>query len=351
MKYFKWKYIVYLAVVLALFYIACKSTEKEPVPEEPVPVQVDPVERKELSVPIHTSGRLFPGVQSKFSFKTGGIVDKIYVDEGQSVKKGQLLAVLALAEVNAYMRKAENGYLKTKRDVERVQNLYNDRAATLEQLQNVKTAFEVAASDLEIARFNLKHSKIHAPSGGKILKRLVEVNEMIRAGYPVFVFGSTDNRWIVRVGVSLGDAVKLKKEDRAKVAFDAYPGKKFDAEVTEISEAVDPASGTVEVELEVRQQPDHFKLIAGFIAAVDIYPFEKKTYTLIPIDALVDAEGSEGFVFTVKDGKAWKVKISIAHLMNTHALVVEEDEPLRQVVTRGAPYLTDGSKVLVVSNE
>jgi RND family efflux transporter MFP subunit len=343
-----WKYIVYLIVVSVLFYAACKSTEKKAAPEKPVPVKVSSITRQAVSVPVHTSGRLTPGVQSKLSFKTGGIIGRIMVDEGQAVKKGQLLASLVLSEIDARVAQAKNGFEKAKRDKERVQNLYNDRAATLEQFQDVTTAFDVAKSNLDIARFNLKYSKIHAPANGKILKRLMEVNEMTGAGYPVFVFGSTDSRWVVKVGISLRDVVKLNPDDRAEVTFDAYPERRFDARVTEISEAVDPASGTCEVELEMADPAQPIKWIAGFIAAVDIFPAVTKTYAMIPMDALVEAEGGEGFVFIVKDGKARKVKVKIAHLAGGHALAADGDERISEVVTGGAPYLTDGTVVDVV---
>ncbi|MCP5052777.1 MAG: efflux RND transporter periplasmic adaptor subunit [bacterium] len=348
MKQLNWKYTVYLVLALSIIYIGCQAKADAPVVDRRIPVKLSKVVREAVSVPVHTSGRLFPGVQAKLSFKTGGIVSRLYVDEGEGVKKGQLLASLDLAEVGAYKKQADNGYAKAKRDKERVENLYKDRAATLEQLQNVKTELEVAESNLEIAGFNLKHSKIHAPSGGKILKRLVDGNELVESGQPVFLFGSTDNRWIVRVGVNLRDIVKLKREDGAKVRFDAYPDREFDAWVTQISEAVDGASGTCEVELEIRGRADDLKLIAGFIASVDIYPSEKKDYTRVPIDALVEAEGSEGFVFVVKEGKAQKVKVRVVHLMKEHALTTGESEGIAEVVTEGAPYLTDGSPVKVV---
>lgn len=341
--------MVYLLVVSAMFYAACTAANNEKIREEkPVPVREAEVKRQSAAIPIHTSGRLSPRVQARLSFKTGGIINRIYVDEGQTVKEGQLLAALDLAEINARVSQARNAFEKARRDKARVKNLYDDRAATLEQMEDVTTAYDVAKSNLDIARFNLKHSKIKAPANGKILKRLVEGNEMIAAGYPVFMFGSTDDSWVVKVGVNLRDVVKIKLEDRARVTFDAYPGREFEAAVSEISEAVDPASGTCEVELVMETPAKPIKWISGFVATADIFPVMSKVYTFIPIDALVDAEGGMGFVFVVENGKVRKVKVSVAHLDKGFAFVPDGGVLIKRVVTDGAAYLTDGTKVEVV---
>jgi len=348
MKIIKHKYIVYLLFISSLFYIACKSSkENQVVTPKPTPVKLVPVEQVQVAIPIHTSGRLYPASQAALSFKTGGIIAGLYTDEGQTVKKGQMLARLDLSEIQARVRQAESAYQKALRDKKRVQNLYNDRAATLEQMQDVETALDVAQSNQTIARFNLRHSKIVAPSNGKILKRLKEENEIVSAGHPVYIFASTQSKWKVKVGVNLKDLIKLELQDRGEVTFDAYPGQTFEAVVTEVSEAVDPASGTCEVELELSKESP-LKLISGFIAAVDIYPSGKKTYYRVPVDALVDAEGRDGFVFTEEKGQAKKVAVIIAHLQGDVALILPTQEPLTRVVTHGAPYLSHGAPLVTV---
>ncbi|MCK4835627.1 MAG: efflux RND transporter periplasmic adaptor subunit [Candidatus Aminicenantes bacterium] len=335
-----------VVALLALIYLGCQSGNNHDNQKVVIPVTLGKVEKKEISIPIRTSGRLNPKTQIKLSFKTGGIIEKIYVDRGSSVKKGQLLASLNLAEIQARFNNARNGYLKAERDVKRAKNLYRDRAATLEQYQNARTAFDVAQSNLKIARFNLERSVIKAPYRGKILRRLVEVNEMIGAGHLVFVFGSTENRWVVKAGVSGRDVVMININDKAQIKFDAYPDKIFSATVSEISEAVDPVSGTIEVELEINDAG--LKLVAGFIARVDIIPTKKNLYTLIPIDALVEGEGNIAFVFTAEGDKAKKIKIRIAHLFKDRVAVDAGLESIEHVVTDGAAYLNDGITIKII---
>jgi multidrug efflux system membrane fusion protein len=341
--------IFLIMIMIFMLMAGCGSTPQKDPNGDVIPVKTTAVTRQELSIPIHTSGRLYPRTMVKLSFKIGGIIGALHVDEGDTVKKGKLLASLDLSEINARYSQAKNAWLKAQRDLQRVKNLYNDRAATLEQLQNVETAFQVAESDLKIAKFNLDHSYIKAPANGKILKRLAEEGEMIGIGLPVFLFGSTEDQWVIKAGISERDIVRIQLKDEASVRFDAYPGKQFAAVVTEVSPALDPDSGTYEVELALNDTNDEgLKLAAGFVGKVTIEPSARETYFVIPVDSIVEGEGNYGVVFTVKEDKAVKVNIEVAHLFPGTAAVRSGLENIQTVVTAGAAYLRDGSSVKVV---
>ena len=176
----------------------------------------------------------------KLSFKTGGIVASVNVKEGDRVKKGDLLAALDLSEIKANVVQAQNGYEKALRDIERVENLYRDSVATLEQKQNATTALNVAKSTLEIARFNLAHSSITAPGDGIILKQLSRRNEMVAAGYPVFFFGSSGKQWKIKANLSDRDIVRVNPGDSAVVNFDAHPEVEFCAVVDQVGGIANP---------------------------------------------------------------------------------------------------------------
>jgi RND family efflux transporter MFP subunit len=341
--------IILMIIMIFLLMMGCGSTPQKDPNGGVIPVKTTAVTRQELSIPIHTSGRLYPKAMAKLSFKVGGIIGKLYVDEGDTVKRGKLLASLDLSEINARYSQAKNAWIKAQRDLHRVKNLYNDRAATLEQLQNVETAFQVAESNLKIAKFNLDHSHIKAPANGKILKRLAEEGEMIGIGSPVFLFGSTEEQWVIKAGISDRDIVRIEIKDEASVRFDAYPGKQFTASVTEVSHAMDPASGTFEIELALNDTSEEgLKLAAGFVGKVKVEPSSRETYFVIPIDSIVEGEGNYGIVFTVREDKALKVNIEVAHIFPETAAVRSGLEEIQSVVTSGAAYLRDGSPVKVV---
>lgn len=341
---------VLVLLIISLQFQMCaenNSRSENDLGSETIKVRASQVHRKEISLPIHTSGKLSSKSEIKLSFKIGGIIDEILVDEGQTVRKGKLLAQLDQSEINAQVKQARSVYEKATRDIERVEKLYADNATSLEQKQNAATAVEIARSNLKIAEFNLQHSAIHAPTDGKILKRFMEKNELISPGMPVFIFAAVGKDWIVRVGVSDYDITRLQLGDSAAISFDAHPGVIFSATLSEIAETADPMSGTFEVELRIRESS--YKLISGFIAKVDIFPSSKQKYAIIPIEALVEGNGETGFVYTIEGTMARRIPVQISHILENKIAIRTGLENIDLVVTDGAAYLKDGKNVEIVN--
>lgn len=328
-----------------------KEAATEQVAETLTPVATAKVVRQPLVSPVTGSGVLASKKEAKLSFKTAGIVAGIRADEGQTVRKGQVLATLNLTEINSQVAAARNNFDKSRRDMERVKRLYADSAATLEQMQNATTGFQVADASLTSARFNQQFSVITAPEDGRILRRVMEEGELATAGKDVFLFAGSGagDGWIVRTGIADRDMVKLKIGDKAKLTLDAWPGESFSARVTEIAAAADPVNGTFEVELKV--EPQGKKLVTGLVAKVEIFPSGQAEMLVVPIEALAEADGDRASVYTLsKDGTvASKIPVRTAGIYGDVVAVREGLAEGTTVITKGTSYLTDGAKVKVVS--
>ena len=133
-------------------------------------VLVADIDKTDRPLPVRTSGRLSTKAEVRLSFKIGGIVEGIYAEEGQRVRRGATLARLNLAEIDAQVLQATSALDKAKRDLGRVEGLYKDSVATLEQYQDAQTGLDIAEANVRIANFNRKHAEIVAPAGGRILK-------------------------------------------------------------------------------------------------------------------------------------------------------------------------------------
>ncbi len=212
-------------------FMSCRQ-EQEKKEQLPVPVTLYKAKTVNYQEIINTSGQVASRQEVKLSFKTGGIIRKMYYDEGDEVKKGDLLASLKMDEVKAHLQKAKLAMEKAHRDFKRAKNLYRDSVATLEVFQNAQTALNLAKSDMEVARFNFQHAAIKAPSNGLILRKLVEEQEIVSSGYPVYLFGSREKEWIVRVNVPDKDVINLAIGDTAEVLLDPYPDQVFPARIT-----------------------------------------------------------------------------------------------------------------------
>lgn len=340
------KALLYIIISLVLI-TGCKTEQKPEISSEPVKVKLVHVSRENISIPIHSSGTIISNEELKLSFKIGGIVSKIPVKEGDRVKKGELLASLNLAEIEAKVKQAENVYEKTKRDNERANNLYKDSVATLEQLQNSITAVNVTKADLDIAIFNLEYSRILAPEDGTVLKQVVNENELIAPGYPVFLFGTKGAGWKIKAGVTDRDIVRINIGDSAKVVVDAYPTETFTGIVNQVGEFSDPLTGTYRVELSIENKGQ--RLASGFIADVEISPSSKKLFSLVPIQSIIGADGNSAYVFVVtNEGRAKKLPIVVGSIYGGNVIVSAGLESISEIVSEGVAYLKDGDVVTII---
>lgn len=334
--------LLFLAVSLS----SCVKTIPESRDEE-IRVRVTPIQRERISLPVIAGGLVAPAEEVKLSFKTGGLISEIFVTEGQRVKKGDLLAALDPSEMEAIVNQYRGGYEKSLRDYDRARKLFADSVATLEQLQNAETAFQVAKAALEAASFNLQHTRIVAPENGIILKRLAEENEMIAPGYPVLVIGTSQKGWKIRTGLADKDFVRIGKGDSARVTLDAHPGTSFRAIVSQVSEAANPQTGTYEIELDLQETGQ--KLAAGFVANLRIFPGKAERYISLPVQSLTGAHGSSGTIFIVNDSMvARRYEVRIFRIYESSVAVFDDPRLEGRVVTEGAAYLSEGSRIIIM---
>jgi multidrug efflux system membrane fusion protein len=337
------------SLLMPLFVIACRDNNGKIETAKPVPVRVYEVVSGRYPVIIHSSGRLSTSREQKLSFKTGGIIREIMVNEGQSVRKEDVLARLDLSEIGPQVDQAREAFEKAERDYDRAVNLYHDSVATLEQLQNALTLLQISRSNFDIASFNLRHSTIVAPSKGRILKKLMEENEMAGSGYPVFLFGSTEGNWIVRINVTDRDRVRLHNGDTAVIKLDAFPGEIFRAEVSELSNAADPYTGTFEVELMLKTQGRH-TLLTGMIARAEIYADRGEMVSVVPVEAIMKGSGNTAHIYEVVNGLPVKRDITILEIRKEDVLVSADLKAGSLVITDNLNALSDSTAIIISSH-
>jgi RND family efflux transporter MFP subunit len=163
------------------------------------------------------------------------------------------------------------------------------------------------------------------------------------------VFASSGKeQWILRTGVADRDMVRMVLGDKATVKFDAYPGTDFSAIVTEIAQMADASKGTFEVELTV--DPQGRKLATGMVAKVQIIPSQTVAAVLVPIEALVEADGDKAYIYVLNDNKQTvkKTAVQIAGIYDNMVGVSGGLQDNATIITEGNNYLTENSKVKVV---
>jgi RND family efflux transporter MFP subunit len=319
---------------------------REPETTESIPVRTAAVRRESVALPIDASGVLTSSADQRLAFKVGGIIRRIYVDEGAAVQRGQLLAVLDKTEIDAQVNQAGQALAKAERDLARVEGLYRDSSATLELVENATTARDLARETVRIARFNQQYAEIRATRAGKIVRKLMNEGEVTGPGTPVLVlFENGADDWAVRINVSDRDWARLRLGMPAEVQLDAYPGTTFAGRVSDLAPAADPATGLYPVEVRIRPRGQRFA--PGLFARVAVRPPEARSYAVVPIEAIVEGDGQEAFVFAVLPGgeNVRKVRVKVAFFDNRDAVIADGLENVTEVVTAGAPYLNEKKKI------
>lgn len=344
---------LFVALLLAIVTVsACKNnnTEKEVINEDVIPVKVIPVMRDTMSMSIKSSGYFTTDNETPLSFKNGGIIQAIYVKEGDAIKAGQLLAKVDGAEVLAATQQAALAYQKALRDFQRATNLYHDSVATLEQMQNAKTALELAKQQKAAAEFNNKHSEIRALHNGYILKRYLNAGQLAGPGMPVLLVNSNSkNGWIFKTGVSDYQWSSIQVGDEAAITTDAAPGKIIRATVLKKSEGVDPQTGAFTIQLSVKDASG-VPLASGLFGKATIVPSKRISGWSIPYDALLDGDENSGFVFTTNDQKtAQKVKVDISKIEHKQVVIDSGLENAQYLILSGSAYLKDGSAIKIIN--
>jgi multidrug efflux system membrane fusion protein len=338
--------IVTMVFVFASLLGGCGSKDAPEAPK-PTPVRTQNASNGPAVPPVDTNGIVVTKHEMRLSFKMGGVVRKIHVQEGSVVKAGQRLAEIELTEVDAQVEQARQMSDKAVRDLSRGENLYADQVISLEQLQDLRTQAAMAQAQFKSAQFNLGYSVITAPRDGRVLRKLVEERELVPAGTPVLVFGESDRGFVVRAALADREIVNVKIGDKGEIRMDAFPGQAMSGTVVEVASAADERTGMFTIELQFDTPPP--RLVSGLVARLRLAPTtEAPPLTYVPMAALVEGDGDRASVFVMDNGKAQQREVRVAFITADSIALESGLKPGETVITDGALFLENGESVEVV---
>jgi membrane fusion protein, multidrug efflux system len=337
---------ILVALMMSAALAGCGKGDA-PETEKPTPVRIQQASNGPAVPPIDTSGVVATKHEMRLSFKMGGVVRRIYVQEGDVVKRGQRLAEIELTEVGAQVEQARQMADKAQRDLKRGENLYADQVISLEQLQDLRTQSAMAAAQFNSAQFNLGYSVISAPRDGKVLRKLAEERELVPAGTPVLVFGESDRGYVVRAALADREIVNVKIGDKGEIRMDAFPGQPMTGTIVEIASAADERTGMFPIEVQFDSPPP--RLVSGLVTRLRLAPTsDTPQLTYIPIAALVEGDGDRASVFVIDGGKAQRRDVRVAFITADSIALESGLATGEAVVTDGALFLENGEAVEVL---
>jgi HlyD family secretion protein len=198
----------------------------------------------------------------EISAKVSGRIEKLWVDEGDSVIKDQVLIELENEELQAKLKQtqaafkvslaqlsqAKSSLANLKDNLDRISELYKAGSATQQQLDDLKTKYQVAedqlnlsqhlveqnSANIDLIKTQLDNSIIKSPIDGLVLSKNTERGEVALPGVSLLTIGDLSRPW-VKIYIKETDLGRVKLGQKAEVKVDTYPDKVFQGKVTYIS--------------------------------------------------------------------------------------------------------------------
>lgn len=309
-----------------------------------VPVEVQPLRRAAMVAVYSGTAPIEAHEEAEVVAKVGGEVRQLLVEEGDSVKAGQVLARLDGDRLRLDVAQTEANLRKLERDYTRQLELSQKGLVAKGTAENAKFDLDALRAEYDRARLELGYTEIRAPIDGVISARHIKLGNTISPNAPTFHVTNLDPL-VAYVHIPEKEFRKLAPQQAADVVVDALGGERFGGTISRISPTVDPKTGTFRARVEV-QDPTR-RLKPGMFARVNIVYERRENALQLPRTAIVDADGTQS-VFIVAGGKAEQRPVQTGLANNGWIEVVGGLEGQERVVVVGQAGLKTGTAVKVV---
>lgn len=355
--------IIIITVLVAVSFFSCKAQkEQDTIAEDNygvANVKVYKVIRQKISEKLFYTGLIEAQNKIVITPEVGGKIAKIYVESGDKVSKGKLLAELdtrairlQMEQAQAAMAVAEASYNDASRNMERMERLKQENAVSEQQYEKVKLAYDSAAAQLQqaratvnLAKHSLNVSLMKAPFSGVIASKNAEVGDVINpmmAGYSPSsgVVTLMDFSQVkIQIDVSHQDIVRIRKGQAVQFKVSAFPDKIFPGEVKVVNLAADQM--TKKFKVEIRVNNPELLLRPNTYGEVILEVSTHEDSLVVPQQAVLENK----YVFLVKENKAVKKEIKVG-LQNTDMLeIVKGLEEGDLVIVDGNFGLENGAEL------
>lgn len=350
MKSFYSHRILLFYVALLMTLQACNGGEEMSENSEDdtpiIPVEVSSVSRGNISAYYSNTATLEAEQEATVVSKVRGIIEEIYVEEGDMVRAGQ---VIARIEDDQYQIEADRAKATLDRlynEYQRNKELFERELIAAETFQNSQYEYESQKATYDLAELNLEYTAVKTPIGGVISRRFVKAGNMIGTDQPMYrVTDFTPLQAILHIPEH--EMAKIRKGQLAELRVDALPNQTFVGHVERISPVVDSETGTFKVTIYVDETKDLLR--PGMFGRVKIVYDTRENTRMIPKSAVISEDLAKS-VYVIKDSLAFKKEIQTGYTNGTNIEVVNGLDDGEMVVTIGQGSLQDSSKVSVIDS-
>lgn len=360
------KKLVFLIIVMICFFnFSCLNQDNNEdvinnriVEHLPAEVVVATVQRGPIYKTYTSVGTVTPKDSSRIFPKVGGRISEVFVEEGDLVAKGQRLMqidtfdyIRSVENATAVMNQAKSNLDKAKRDYERVKKLYKDKAVPKQNLQDMKTALDLAnfsydqsVTALKKAKEDLDECGVRAPISGMITTKMVNPGELTGPQVMAFVIMQMN---IIEVEVDLPEEAfgYISLGNIGFVSFDAIPDLTVEGRITKIYPTIDPISRTVKLTLSIDNPKLNIR--SGMTARTRIVQKARENTLFAPTSAIIPEE-DKYIVYKVNSNTVKKISVAVGIIGDDVFEIKSGADEGERLVVRGITGLRNGMKVKVV---
>ncbi|TSA00453.1 MAG: efflux RND transporter periplasmic adaptor subunit [Nitrospiraceae bacterium] len=333
--------------------------------------------RQDLDIRLTYTADITPNQSVNLFSRVNGYIAKIYVDKGDLVKANQLLieidhsdyrhavdqAKANLAAAKARVSQQDASVRNTTLTLNRMQALIKDQFVSQQDLDNAQVAYDAAAAALDSLRAqvqqmevalaqaetNLAYSYIRAPFAGYVAERNLDLGSYVSgttAGTSTISRGILTLHEIQTVRILIEvvekDIPLIQTGQKVEVRAEAYPNRIFEGTVTRIVQALNRATRTMTIEVDLPNK-DHV-LKGGMFARVEVLVGAHRNAIQIPLDAVSRLEDSQ-YVYIVREEKAQRVPVEIGVRDQNRVEITKGLDGSEQVIVSGKDLVHEGSPV------
>lgn len=338
--------ILIAAAVLALASCAQKSSSKSdsktpagtPAAAQVQSVKVQPAAKQDVKQDGVYSSTVQAFAVNNIAPQSGSRIQKINVEVGDLVSKGQILAEMDRVQLDQARLRLSNA----ETELARMKQLYEQGGLAQSDYEAQELNYKVSKSSYENL---LENTILRSPINGVVTARNYDRGDMYAMAQPIFTVQQIVPVKML-VGVSEADYTKVKKGDKVSLSVDALPGKTFSGSIQRIYPTIDPSTHTFNVEVQVLNTKRELR--PGMYAKVNVN-FGSNRNIVIPDAAVVRLQGSgQRHVFVVEDGVAVQKEVVLGRHFDSRYEILSGLEEGEMVVVKGGSTLRSGVQVEVI---
>lgn len=332
------KVVVILLGVMILF-TGCE-TKQERV-ENTVAVVVERVGVSDNYARLPYVGTVEEESSTSVSFTGMGVLNTLAVSEGQSVRKGQLLAVIDETQARSMLATTKAALDQALDAQARMKQLHDNQSLPDIKWAEIESKVQQAQSAYDIAKKNLEDCRIYAPVSGLVGTKIMDVGETVLPTEPVLTLLSID-RVKVRVSIPEREIAGITAETPTQISVDALDGETFRGGKIEKGVSADPLTHTYDIRIAM-PNPEH-KLLPGMVAKVTMASSQEKAI-LLPVMAVQQATDKSLFVWVAKEKRAHRQRVSIGQVVGNSVVIASGLSEGELVIVEGYQKVGEGSPV------